>query len=256
MNLDDVRASFGPQARHYAAGKSAALFGDPARMERMCSLAGAGPGVRALDLATGTGFTAFGLAKAGCRVTALDLTRPMLLEARAAARKQKLKIAFAEGDAHRFPFKTGSFDLVTCRLAAHHFPHPAAAVRESARVLAPGGRFYLFDISSPEDDTFARWIDDTETLRDPSHVSCWRGRTWEALCLAAGLRVVHSERPRWRYIMDHWFGRSDMTAEKRARLVERIKAVPEGWREALSLDLSQDPPAFGTPLVEIVAVRD
>ncbi|KAF0243633.1 MAG: hypothetical protein FD180_3204 [Planctomycetota bacterium] len=256
MNLEDVRASFGRQASFYANPQSAALFGDPAGLARMVELCAGAPGIRALDVATGTGFTALGLARAGCRVTALDLTRPMLLEARAAARKENIGVEFVEGDSHRCPLRSGSLDLVTCRLAAHHFPDPAAFVRESARVLAPGGRFYLFDISSPEDDTIARWIDDTETLRDPSHVSCWRGATWERLCASAGLRVVHSERPKWRYVMDHWFGRSDMTAEKRARLIERIKAVPSGWREVLSMDFAQDPPGFGTPLVEIVAMRD
>ncbi|MCE9581271.1 MAG: methyltransferase domain-containing protein, partial [Planctomycetes bacterium] len=155
MNLDDVRKSFGPQAGHYANPQSAVLFGDPAHLQRMVALTGAAPGVRALDVATGTGYTAFELARAGCDVVALDLTRPMMLEARAAAQKENIGVRFAEGDAHRFPFGDASFNLVACRLAPHHFPEPMAFVRESARVLAPGGKLYVFDISSPEDDSFA-----------------------------------------------------------------------------------------------------
>jgi len=40
---------------------------------------------------------------------------------------------------------------------------------------------------------------------------------------SAGLRVTHSERPKWQYVMDHWFGRSDMTELTRLRIVERIR---------------------------------
>src|SRR3954454_1654578 len=79
-----------------------------------------GPDVEALDVATGGGHVARRLAQAGCRVTTCDAAQGMRPD--------------VVCPAEQLPFPDGSFDVVACRIAAHHFIDVAAAVREMARV--------------------------------------------------------------------------------------------------------------------------
>ena len=73
-------------------------------------------------------------------------------------------------EAETFPYSEASFDLVTCRVAAHHFSDRDAFVREVTRVLKPGGHFLLIDGSIPDGEPVAEeWIHEVEKLRDPSH---------------------------------------------------------------------------------------
>ena len=95
-----------------------------------------------------------------------------------------------------------SFDLVTCRLAAHHFASPRAFVAEAYRVLMPGGVLALVDNISPDADILpaleAAQVSDLasaynqfEKLRDPSHGRCLGLAEWTALLVNAGFAVVH-----------------------------------------------------------------
>ena len=90
-------------------------------------------------------------------------------------------------DAEEIPYPDASFDLVTCRIAPHHFPDPAAFVRESARVLRSGGRFVLVDSTVPDGDAGV-FFNRFETLRDPSHVRSLTVDEWQGLIAAAGTR--------------------------------------------------------------------
>lgn len=95
---------------------------------------------KALDVATGAGHTAFLASRHFQHVIALDLTRKMLaVAAEEAAKRNLANIIFLSGDAASMPFLDNTFDLVTCRIAAHHFLRPDQAVREMYRVLKPGG---------------------------------------------------------------------------------------------------------------------
>jgi len=246
------RESFGPVAAHYARSTS---HSDAASLARMCTLTGAARGRTALDVACGGGWSTWALAQAGARVVAFDGTRPMLDVCGAEGRKRGLAFDRTQGDAHRFPFRSESFDIVTCRIAAHHFEDPFAALREIARVMHRKSRFYLYDLSSPDSDSMGKWIDSIETLRDPSHVCCWSSRAWEGLALGAGLRIVHSARYRRQYDMPHWLGRSDITPDQRAEIQARVRSIPPSWWNDLSVDLDSDPPTFGTPLLEFVAEK-
>src|SRR5258707_415022 len=66
--------------------------------------------------------------------------------------------AFVAGDVEALPFEDGAFDVVTCRIAAHHFADVATAVREVRRVLRPGGSFLLQDILGHDDAEAAAFI--------------------------------------------------------------------------------------------------
>ncbi|MGA3169808.1 MAG: class I SAM-dependent methyltransferase [Chthoniobacteraceae bacterium] len=127
-------------------------------------------GAEALDVATGAGHTAFALSRAGFRVTASDLTPAMLERVREGAAERGLDIRTRQHSAEALPYPDATFDLVSCRVAPHHFSSPADFVRESARVLKPGGWFLVIDGTVPDDDAEAgEWLHHVEKLRDPSH---------------------------------------------------------------------------------------
>ena len=64
------------------------------------------------------------------------------------------------------PFAAASLDLITCRVAAHHFGDFAAALDEARRALRPGGSLVMADSIAPEDDAVADWMNDIEFRRD------------------------------------------------------------------------------------------
>ena len=106
-----------------------------------------------LDLAAGGGHTALAFAGFARQLTALDLTEPMLQAARDLLRERGVANAtFVAGDVAALPFADGAFDVVTCRLAAHHFADLAARpCAKLQRVLRPGGALLVVDILGHDD---------------------------------------------------------------------------------------------------------
>jgi ubiquinone/menaquinone biosynthesis C-methylase UbiE len=148
-------------------------------------------GAQALDIATGAGHAAFHLARLGYHVTASDLTPGMLQRVNEGAEERGLAVATREHSAEALPYPDGAFQIVTCRVAPHHFSSPASFVRESARVLAPGGWFVVIDGTVPDDFPEAEaWMHRVEKLRDPSHNRLLPPREWRTLCEQSGLTVT------------------------------------------------------------------
>jgi SAM-dependent methyltransferase len=112
------------------------------------------PGLRVLDLASGTGQPALDLARAvgpTGHVTATDLSTAMLATVERNAREAGLgNIAFRQADAEALPFPDASFDVVTSRLGAMYFVDFQRALSEIKRVLKPGGRV-AFAVWGPGD---------------------------------------------------------------------------------------------------------
>lgn len=96
------------------------------------------PGVELLDVATGSGNVAIAAAKAGAKVTGLDLTPKLLDVARGRASAAGLAIAFTEGDAEDLPFEDDSFDRVTSCFGVMFAPRQPVAAAELVRVARPG----------------------------------------------------------------------------------------------------------------------
>ncbi len=123
-------------------------------------------------------------------VVGLDVSTGMLAEA---ARNAELRgitnVSWKEGEAEAVPFDDASFDLVTCRIAPHHFRSVPAFLGETRRVLRPGGRFVLVDTSVPEDATAAAWQTRVERLRDLSHMRNYSAAEWRRMVEEAGLTV-------------------------------------------------------------------
>jgi ubiquinone/menaquinone biosynthesis C-methylase UbiE len=186
-----AQQKFGEAAADYAAS---AVHARGPSLARLIELVNPKPSWRALDIATGAGHTALAFAPLVARVTASDITEAMLAEAKKlAAARGLVNFRTARARAEDLPFPDMSFDLVTCRLAAHHFENVAAFVAEAFRVLMPGGIFALVDNISPDRLDLAATYNDFEKLRDPSHGRCLGLSEWTALLGSARFTVEHSE---------------------------------------------------------------
>src|SRR5512143_1205077 len=145
-----AREIFGERAAFYT--KSAAHT-DPQVLARVVELAAPQTAWSALDVATGTGHTAFALAPRVARVVGTDLTPQMLAEGEKLARERgAANVHFGLADVHALPFGDGAFHIVTCRRAAHHFSNITLALQEMKRLLRGSGRLVIDDRSVPEDD--------------------------------------------------------------------------------------------------------
>ncbi len=98
-----------------------------------------------LDIGTGTGFIALGLAKAGHQVTGIDIAQGMLACARSKAALKGLEIDFLVADAENPPFPPQSFDVIVCRNLLWTLCNPDRALKRWHQLLRPGGRVVMSD---------------------------------------------------------------------------------------------------------------
>jgi SAM-dependent methyltransferase len=140
-NLESWRGTvqFGKTASDYA--RHRAGFPD-AFFDRLAAMAVVRPGMRALDLGTGTGSVARGLATRGCVVTGLDKSSEMMAQAAVIDGEAGVSIRYVEAAAEATGLDTGSFDIVTAGQCWHWFDR-ARAAEEARRVLVSGGRLVI-----------------------------------------------------------------------------------------------------------------
>ena len=234
-----VQQQFGAHAQQYVTSTD---HSKGESLDRMLELLPLQPEWRALDIATGGGHTALALAPHVREVVASDVTVPMLAAAEKFMRGKGVNnVVFREADACELPFADGEFDLVTCRLAAHHFSDAARFVRESARVLRPGGWFALIDNVTPPDAKAARHINAFEKLRDPSHAWEYAAVDWEAFCLAAGFSLRHLEHYQKPLDIEPWCDRMSVPAQTRRQLRVLLHQAPQAARASLNPRFTGDP---------------
>jgi SAM-dependent methyltransferase len=160
-----------------------------------------GADVKVLDVATGGGHVARRLREGGCTVVTVDPAPGMKADVLAPA--------------DHLPFEDGSFDVVTCRIAAHHFPDLNAAVTEMARV---SNRLLVI-----EDNLFrGDHVEEAERLRDPTHVRCYSEHEWKDIVTGAGFEVEQVEHFDRRQSLDAWLERVDTPPDAAARIRELL----------------------------------
>src|SRR5689334_21317333 len=224
MSKTLVQEQFGKTAAHYLTSKPHAKGKS---LERLVELTSPKKDWRVLDVATGGGHVAYTFAPHVGRVWATDITQEMLDQVKAEAGKRGLanvRTTYAKAEA--LPFEDDSFDLVTCRIAPHHFDSIPQFLSEVHRVLKPGGLFALVDNVVPA-GTVGDYINAFERFRDPSHLRAWTMEEWQAALKQAGLAVEHEEQIFKKMEFKSWASRHDATMQAllRAMLAEVTPAV-------------------------------
>ncbi len=248
-----VRDQFGKTARDYVSSPTHASGQD---IIRLVELAEAGPEDIALDVATGGGHTALALAPHVRSVVASDLTPDMLAAAKEHIRSKGIEnVTFEIADAEAMPFDDASFDIVTCRIAPHHFSDISAFAGEVARMLKPGGRFVMMDSISPDDDTFDAFINELEQRRDKTHVRSYRLAEWFEVLEEAGLVIDHHESVIRAHEWESWTARSRMTADERAALDAWVHDTPSDVLDYFGVAIEDGKILHFTDFKELIRAR-
>lgn len=242
MSKQRVREQFGPNAAAYAASKTHA---HGASLVRLVELLQPQSSWRVLDVATAAGHTALSLAPHVACVVATDLTPEMLPTAARLAQERDLSnVGLATADAEILPFADDCFHLVTCRTAAHHFPHVGRFLAESARVLRPGGLLAVVDNVAPGSRLrgkkgkrlrqAGRYLNAFEKLRDPSHHRCLSLNEWTEAFYQAGFTLLHQETAVKELDFHDWTARMRVSAQNRTRLRAMLVQAPEAVADFLT----------------------
>jgi SAM-dependent methyltransferase len=117
--------------------------------------------------------------------------------------------------AEHLPFADGSFDVVTCRVAAHHFEDAAAALQEMARVT---GELVLVADNLFVDEAG----EEADRLRDPTHVRNYSEDEWRGLFADAGLDLEQVEHEEKWVQLDPWLERAGCSGDEAARVRELL----------------------------------
>ncbi len=238
MPLDDTQLAaseqFGKQSHRYGKGHILENVEDVAQAVEMMDLP---EHAEVLDVACGAGHTGLYLASLGHSVTLADIAQPMLDRASELAAERGLSVKTQRHTAEALPYPDASFDLVTCRVAAHHFSSPGAFVHESARVLKPGGYFLVIDGSvedhQPEAEEWLHWV---EKYRDPSHGGFLTPSRWSELCSASGLEVLScSLIPFKQPDLNWYFETAATTPENREKVLDLVRNAPPQARHLFKL---------------------
>ncbi len=229
MSKTLVQEQFGKTAASYL---TSAPHARGASLERLATLTFPQKDWHALDVATGGGHAAYTFAPHVARVWATDITQEMLDLVKAEAQKRGLaNIRTAYAKAEALPFEDLSFDLVTCRIAPHHFESIPAFLGEVHRVLKPSGLLALVDNVVPA-GSVGDYINAFERFRDPSHLRSWTMDEWRAALKAQGFAVAHEEEIYKQMEFKSWAARHDANMQNflRAMLAQvtpEVKAVLE-----------------------------
>jgi SAM-dependent methyltransferase len=222
--IGPVQKQFGRTAAAYVESVSHSRGED---LDRIVELATEHGGEGIVDVGTGVGHTLRRVAPGFRRAVGVDATREMLAAGRSVlAGAGVMNALLVQANATGLPIASRSADVVTSRLAAHHFADAAGAFREIARILRPGGLLVFVDNYAPDDPELGRFINEVETLRDPSHVRNHTVAGWRDLLEAAGLRTtVDSDTAVTKLTTENWLERSQTPPDRAEEVRRRLRTA-------------------------------
>lgn len=249
------REQFDRQASHYDGDWNRWSGGS---LRWLIEHAGVEPGDSVLDVATGTGFTARAFAPLVHSIVGMDVSTGMLMRA-SQYPDTPGHLHYCGGAAEQLPFANASFDVVTCRVAPHHFLLLSQFAREGFRVLRTGGRLLIADTSIPDDaPELDRWQNHVESLRDPSHVRNYPSLEWRAVLESAGFQMHAIE---WceesaSITLNSWLTKSGCEGAAAAEVRRQFQQASPAAREAFRIEpLPDGDVSFQWKRIAIAAVK-
>ncbi|CRK83652.1 class I SAM-dependent methyltransferase [Neobacillus massiliamazoniensis] len=234
----DVQQQFGKSAEKYV---SSTIHKKGKDLQKMLEIAVTNGEETLLDVATGGGHTANAFAPFVKKVTAVDLTEEMLTAAERFIRQNGVQnVDFIKADAENLPFSVEEFDIVTCRIAPHHFPNVASFISEVYRVLKPNGQFLLDDNVVPEDDDFDQFYNTIEKLRDYSHFRAWKKTEWIRMLEQYGFEITEWHRFEKTFQFESWCNRMDLSEIDKGKLTQLILNSTQKVKDKFRIIIEKD----------------
>lgn len=234
----DVQDQFGKSADSYVSSSIHKKGKDLQKLVEMASLKGT---EYLLDIAAGGGHTANAFAPVVKKVTAVDLTPEMLLAAeRFIKGNGHQNVDFLIGDAENLPLPDDRFDIVTCRIAPHHFPSVNSFIKEVHRVLKPNGQFLLDDNVAPEDDEFDQFYNTIEKWRDYSHFRAWKKTEWLRMIELSGFEITEWHRFVKTFQFEPWCKRMNVSQVEKEKLARYIMDASQRIKDKFRIVIEND----------------
>jgi len=194
------------------------------------------------DIASGAGHTGLGFAGIASRIVAVDPAPNMLSEVRRLADERGVVVETVEAFAESIPLASASFDLVACRLAAHHFSDLPQAMSEMSRLAKPGGYVVIIDMEGDENSALDALNHEIEVLHDPTHVRSYTARYWRELFETNELEVQACENRCWEIpgglTVKRWCDLGNSGDEAFHAIQNRLASTP--MDELAALDITRD----------------
>lgn len=234
----DVQQQFGNNANSYV---SSPIHKDGKDLLMMVEMAKVNGQEILLDIATGGGHTANAFAPLVKKVTALDLTAKMLAAAESfITGNGHSNVEFVLGDAENLPFPDDSFDIVTCRIAPHHFPNVDIFIKEVYRVLRAEGKFLLDDNVVPETEEFDQFYNTIEKIRDYSHFRAWKKSEWVQKLEESGLGIFEWLRFEKTFRFELWCNNMKLSDSEMEHLTRFILESSEMIKDKFKIVIQDD----------------
>jgi ubiquinone/menaquinone biosynthesis C-methylase UbiE len=234
----DVKQQFGKSADAYV---NSAIHKDGYDLQKLLEMATITGEEELLDVATGGGHTANAFASFVKKVTAVDLTPEMLIAAEKFIKGNgHQNVEFRKGDAEDLPFSDGNFNIVTCRIAPHHFPDVDKFVKEVNRVLKPSGQFLLDDNVVPEEDDLDVFYNTIEKWRDFSHFRAWKKSEWFKLLEMNGFEIYEMHRFEKTFQYESWCKRMNLPESEKEKLSDYIRNASQKVKDKFRVSIVDD----------------
>jgi ubiquinone/menaquinone biosynthesis C-methylase UbiE len=196
------------------------------------------------DVASGAGHTGLSFAGVATRIVAVDPAPNMLAQIRKLSAMRGVEVETVEAFAESIPLATASFDLVVCRLAAHHFTDLHKAMTEMTRLAKSGGHVAIIDMEGDGHPSLDALNHDIEVMHDPTHVRSYTVTQWRQFFEERMLEVVACENRCWEIpsglTVKRWCELGQSGAEALQAIHDRLVAAPSDWLSQLEITRDAD----------------